>query len=67
MKLRDKGVISSEVAESMTKLVGLRNIIVHRYWVVDDLKIYKSAKYSGIENIEKFIKEVSRYVEATDD
>ncbi len=51
----------------MVKLVGLRNIIVHRYWVVDDLKIYKSAKNSGIGNIEKFIEEVSRYVEATGD
>lgn len=67
MKLRDKRVLESRVAESIARLVSLRNLIVHRYWVVDDLKIYESAKSSGIENIERFIEEVSKYVEVKDD
>jgi len=66
-KLRDKRVLESRVAESIARLVSLRNLIVHRYWAVDDLKIYESAKSSGIENIERFIEEVSRYVEVKDD
>ena len=66
-KLRDKRVLGSRVAESIARLVSLRNLIVHRYWAVDDLKIYESAKSSGIENIERFIEEVSRYVEVKDD
>jgi len=67
MKLRDKRVLGSRVAESIARLVSLRNLIVHRYWAVDDLKIYESAKSSGVENIERFIEEVSRYVEVKDD
>jgi len=67
MKLRDKRVLGSRVAESIARLVSLRNLIVHRYWVVDDLKIYESAKSNGVENIERFVEEVSRYVEVKDD
>ncbi len=67
MKLRDKRVLGSRVAEFIARLVSLRNLIVHRYWAVDDLKIYESAKSNGVENIERFIEEVSRYVEVKDD
>jgi len=66
MKLRDKGLLGRRVAESIARLVSLRNLIVHRYRVVDDLKIYESAKNSGVESIERFIEEVSRYVEVKD-
>jgi len=67
MKLRDKGLLGRRVAESIARLVSLRNLIVHRYSIVDDLKIYESAKNSGVESIERFIEEVSRYVEVKDD
>lgn len=67
MKLRDKSLLGRRVAESIARLVSLRNLIVHRYSIVDDLKIYESAKNSGVENIERFIEEVSRYVEVKDD
>jgi uncharacterized protein YutE (UPF0331/DUF86 family) len=66
MKLRDKGLLGRRVAESIARLVSLRNLIVHRYSIVDDLKIYESAKNSGVESIERFIEEVSRYVEVKD-
>jgi len=66
MKLLEKGIISAEIAESMVKLVSLRNLIVHRYWVINDLRIYEEAKRGGIKVLEEFISEVSRYVEAED-
>jgi len=66
MKLRDKSLLGRRVAESIARLVSLRNLIVHRYSIVDDLKIYESAKNSGVENIERFIEEVSRYIEVKD-
>ncbi len=50
----------------MVRLVGLRNIIVHRYWSVDDMRIYDNAKRSGVGAVEKFIKEVLNYVETKD-
>jgi len=54
-------VISSEIGEEMKKLTGLRNLVVHRYWVIDDLRIFREAK-EGLKIVEKFIKEVEKFV-----
>jgi len=37
-------------------------MIVHRYWSIDDVRIYREAKNNGVRVIEKFIKEVEKYV-----
>ena len=66
IKLAEKNIINAEIMQSMVKLISLRNIIVHRYWVIDDLKIYKSAKENGIKGIEKFIEEIFNYVKTKD-
>jgi len=66
LKLAEKGVVSAEAAEKMTALAGLRNLIVHKYRAVDDMRIYRDARGSGVEAVEKFILEVLRYVEASD-
>ncbi len=62
LKLAEKGVIHLDVAEKMASLASLRNMIVHRYWGIDDARIYREARGSGISIIEKFIKEVEDYV-----
>lgn len=62
LKLGEKGVIGFDVAEGMASLASLRNMIVHRYWGVDDARVYRGAKYGGIDVVEKFIKEVMDYV-----
>ncbi len=62
LKLAEKGVISFEVAEGMASLASLRNMIVHRYWSIDDARIYREAKSGGVDVIKKFIKEVGEYV-----
>lgn len=66
LKLVDHGVISSDTSSSMAKLASLRNQIVHRYWTIDDLRIYREAKENGIGAIQRFIKEVKTYVETKD-
>lgn len=50
----------------MAKLASLRNIIVHRYRVIDDAKILNEARENGIEATRKYIDEVIRYVETKD-
>mgnify|MGYP000005724646 CR=1 FL=1 len=42
-KLVEHGVVSSRIGEEMEKLTRLRNLIIHRYWEVDDSRIYKEA------------------------
>ncbi|MEM3447224.1 MAG: DUF86 domain-containing protein [Candidatus Korarchaeum sp.] len=57
-KLALHGIVSPNTAEEMSKLAGLRNIVVHRYWDVDDLMIYREAKSNGLESVRRFLKEV---------
>nr|WP_245534193.1 HepT-like ribonuclease domain-containing protein [Thermofilum pendens] len=66
LKLGEKGVVSMETAMKMAKLASLRNIIVHRYWAIDDARILNEAKGSGTKAVREFIDEVLRYVETKD-
>lgn len=66
IKLAEKGVVRPGLALKMADLASLRNLIVHRYWGIDDIKIYESARSSGVGVIEEFISEVRRYVETKD-
>ncbi len=61
-KLSYYGVISSEIAYEMISLARLRNLIVHRYWVVNDIRIYRESRDSGISVIKEFIEEMRDYV-----
>jgi len=61
-KLSYHGVIGPSTALEMASLARLRNLIVHRYWLVDDIRIYRESKGSGISIIKKFIEEVEEYV-----
>ncbi|MCY0868392.1 MAG: DUF86 domain-containing protein [Desulfurococcus sp.] len=62
VKLAEKGVLSYNTARGMSLLASLRNMIVHRYWGIDDARIYSEAKSSGIKAVESFIREVEEYV-----
>ena len=59
-KLSDYGFLSEEVSREMAKLARLRNLIVHRYWEVDDARLYREAKGSGLNTIKRFIEEVEK-------
>lgn len=60
--LVERGVISAEVGDAFKRLVRLRNLIVHRYWEVDDERIYREASGNGLGVVERFIAEVRRSV-----
>lgn len=38
----------------MIALTRLMNLIIHRYWNVEDIKIYHDAHGSGIKSIRRF-------------
>lgn len=42
--LADRVLVTSEELDDFVKLVRLRNLLVHRYWVVDDRRIYNSVR-----------------------
>lgn len=64
--LAEKGVVAAESASRMERLAALRNMIVNRYWAVDDARVYREAKEGGLEAVRAFIEEVGRYGKTED-
>jgi len=60
-KLLEHGILSRDTGEGMIKLARLRNLIVHRYWDIDDARVYTEIKEVGIELVKKFIREVEEH------
>ena len=60
-KLVEHGVLSRDVGEGMVRLARLRNLIEHRYWEVDDARLYREVREEGIGLVRRFIGEVERY------
>ncbi len=50
--LMNEGLISSKEFDDFIKLTRLRNLLVHRYWVIDDRRIYEEVKrdFKCVEN-----------------
>jgi len=55
-------ILDNSTAIGMKKLVGLRNLLMHRYWIADDSRIYREVKGKGLRIIKKFVKTVHAYV-----
>lgn len=56
MRLAKEGVVSHDLARSVAKSVGLRNILAHEYDIIDPTKVYQA--------INNAIKEVPQYLQA---
>lgn len=55
--LADRGLLSEGELDDLVKLVRLRNLIVHRYWIVDDRRIYESVK-KNFKMVVSFVKRI---------
>jgi uncharacterized protein YutE (UPF0331/DUF86 family) len=42
----------------MRRFAGLRNLLVHRYWEVDDARLYRELKEGGLEALRRFLRHV---------
>jgi len=40
--LEEKAI--TDCAKDLIKIMRLRNLLVHRYWIIDDAEVYDSAK-----------------------
>jgi uncharacterized protein YutE (UPF0331/DUF86 family) len=54
IRLGVKGVLSEGLASRLASAARLRNLLVHRYWVISDEKVYESVK-NGLKDFEEFI------------
>ena len=56
-RLGRRGIISMELASRLASAARLRNLLVHRYWVILDEKVYESVK-KGLSDFMEFIRAV---------
>ena len=47
--------LPEDLAQKLALAARLRNLLVHRYWIIDDLKVYEAVK-RGLEDFEDFTK-----------
>jgi len=59
--LFERRIISENSAKNLTKMVGLRNILVHEYGKIDRKLIYKILK-ERIEELENFKKQITLFI-----
>jgi uncharacterized protein YutE (UPF0331/DUF86 family) len=58
--LGEHGVLTTEVAVSMRRAVGFRNVLVHDYIEVDDSIVVDRLK--SLNDLEEFVRQVAVYV-----
>jgi uncharacterized protein YutE (UPF0331/DUF86 family) len=60
--LADNKVLSKTLASNLARMVGFRNLLIHRYWNIEDKKVYQYIK-TEIGNIQEYLKIVGdRYL-----
>ena len=60
-ELEDKNVISSELSGKLRKMIRFRNIMVHRYWEVDDERVLEYAR-NDVQDILQMLKAVWEFL-----
>lgn len=60
--LSELGAISPELAEHLQRMARFRNLIVHLYWKVDDLRVYEIMQ-NDLGDLEDFRQQVSAWLD----
>lgn len=60
-KLSEAKIITKNLGDMLKKAASLRNIIIHKYWEVDDRKVFKSVK-ENISDFEEFLKQINEFI-----
>lgn len=61
VKAGEYGIISATLAERLRRLAALRNILVHRYWSIDDARVYTETQ-ANLSDLTTFIDEIEALV-----
>ena len=59
------GIVSYEDAVVLARLASLRNMLIHRYWRVEDDRLYRETR-KGLEVVDRVLEALKRYVETSD-
>lgn len=59
--LREMNIFDDSPVDRLVKMARFRNILVHRYWDVDERRVLDSARHN-LDDFEAFLKAIGRYV-----
>jgi len=59
---KSKGIVPEELASKLSSAARLRNLLVHRYWVINDQEVYESVR-KRLEDFNVFVAHVRRFLE----
>lgn len=63
--LYESKVINQELSSELRKMARFRNILVHRYWEIEDKKILEYAR-NNLGDFDRFLESVIDYIEKED-
>lgn len=64
MKFYSKAhILDEDIVKSLVRLARLRNLIIHRYWEIDDNRIVAEARGSSLEIIRRALDGIRRFIE----
>ncbi|RLI60838.1 MAG: DUF86 domain-containing protein [Candidatus Thorarchaeota archaeon] len=58
------GVVPEDLAERLAQMARFRNVLIHRYWKVDDRRVYEF-KARNIQDLYQFVEKVREHVHGT--
>ncbi len=61
IKLGERNIIPIELANKLASAARMRNLLVYRYWIINDNKIYNSVK-KGLNDFKVFIHYIRKYL-----
>jgi uncharacterized protein YutE (UPF0331/DUF86 family) len=64
--LNEAGILPDDFTGTMRELAGLRNLLVHLYWDVDDQMVYEGIR-SELGDFETFVDYIVAYLEQSAD
>ena len=60
--LSDNKIITEELSKKFKLAKGMRNVIVHKYGIVNDRLVFEAVKYKIIPDTEEFIKSIKDFL-----
>jgi len=61
LTLAELRVVEKDLAERLAKMAKFRNVLVHRYWRIDDELVFEIMK-NDTKDLEEFVRAVREYV-----
>ena len=62
--LTEAGILPDDFARTMRELTGLRNLLVHLYWEVDDRMLFEGIR-SELSDFEAYARHIMAYLDQT--